>query len=236
MLEGSPRHTPSPPPVLPARVTALREPNSQKRSRAASSPSARETPPKPTAPKPAAKQMESEYDDPSILLPRKRKRPVLPLQPPVYTQTKLNFVKIEPKVPSPSLVKSPSPQAPESSSRSSERDPDRFSTLSDSSRTSPTASASAEPIHAPVTMSGLPCLIEAACRREAAIEEAEAARAKVEARKEASNGGEKVSRILAREKTRTSGRLGLVLPFGMPFPPVLEWKSEVSRHPHRKES
>jgi hypothetical protein len=75
-----------------------------------------------------------------------------------------------------------------------------------------------------MTSSGLPCLVEAATRREDAIVESLAARAKVQAVHE----GKVVSRLVAREKTRGSTRIGLVAPFGMPLPPVVEYKSEVS--------
>lgn len=217
-IESSPRLSSSPAPVLPARVTALRDPASQRKSR--TSTSSRESPRQAAPPKPAKEELVSEYDDPSILLPRKRKRPSNS-QPKLYTQTTLSFVKIESKsMPIDSEI-SLEPQNVTAPNAQSDGDPP-LSTLSRS------PSLSVEPFQPPSTVSGLPCLIEAAARREAAIEEAEAARAKVEARMIASQGGEKVSRIRAREKTRTSGRLGTVLPFGLPFPPVLEWKSEVS--------
>ena len=88
---------------------------------------------------------------------------------------------------------------------------------------------SREPFFPPLAPSGIPCLLEAATRREVALEETTAAHAKVEAAAKASNdNGHKASRFIAREKTRTSGRLDIVQPFGMPFPPVLEFKSEVS--------
>jgi hypothetical protein len=92
-----------------------------------------------------------------------------------------------------------------------------------------TSESPREAVIPPLTPSGLPCLIEAANRREAALEESLAAKARVEARSEGLKDGKKVSRFLAREKTRTSGRMGVVLPFGMPFPAELEQKYDVSQ-------
>jgi len=74
---------------------------------------------------------------------------------------------------------------------------------------------------APVTISGLPVLVEAASRRQSALAETDASREKVAA--------PRPGRLIAHEKTRSSSRLGLVAPFGMPLPPVVEYKSEVRR-------
>jgi hypothetical protein len=85
---------------------------------------------------------------------------------------------------------------------------------------STTHTRSRTPFFPPLTASGLPILVEAASRREESIAEATASRDKVAAGR--------VGRLIAREKTRASTRLGLVSPFGMPFPAPVEWKSEVS--------
>lgn len=77
------------------------------------------------------------------------------------------------------------------------------------------------PFFPPFTASGLPCLIEAASRRESALQEAEASKARAaEPRK---------GRLISREKTRMSTRLGVVSPFGLPIPGVVEYKYEVSK-------
>lgn len=77
------------------------------------------------------------------------------------------------------------------------------------------------PFFPPLTASGLPCLIEAASRRESALKEAEASKARAaEPRK---------GRLINREKTRMSKRLGVVSPFGLPIPGVVEYKYEVSK-------
>ncbi|KAL1412568.1 hypothetical protein Q8F55_000315 [Vanrija albida] len=82
---------------------------------------------------------------------------------------------------------------------------------------------------APQTASGLPCLIEAAQRREKAIEEAIAANAKVEAAAKAKSEGRVLpGRLIARKKTRESTRITLATPFGLPMPASLETKSEFS--------
>lgn len=70
----------------------------------------------------------------------------------------------------------------------------------------------------PQSASGLPYLLEAASRRETSIEETLSSQARV------AQG--RTNRFIAREKTRASSRLGLVHPFGMPFPANVEWKSE----------
>lgn len=70
----------------------------------------------------------------------------------------------------------------------------------------------------PQNASGLPYLVEAASRRETSIEETLTSQARV------AQG--RTNRFIAREKTRASSRLGLVHPFGMPFPANVEWKSE----------
>ncbi|ORY34604.1 hypothetical protein BCR39DRAFT_513576 [Naematelia encephala] len=71
------------------------------------------------------------------------------------------------------------------------------------------------PFFPPLTISGLPCLVEAASRRQDAQTE-----------RTLSAAGKRSGRPLVREKTRTSGRLGTIAPFGLPVPPVVEWKSE----------
>lgn len=82
------------------------------------------------------------------------------------------------------------------------------------------------PFFPPLTASGLPCLIEAASRRESALQEAKASKARAaEPRK---------GRLISWEKTRTSTRLGVVSPFGLPIPGVVEYKYEVSKGPLRE--
>ncbi|WVO15000.1 hypothetical protein L204_102643 [Cryptococcus depauperatus] len=82
---------------------------------------------------------------------------------------------------------------------------------------SPQSSPRPISIH-PVTLSGTPCLLEAASRRESALEEAEKCKALL------SKNGK--GRLMKYEKTRTSERLGAVNPFGMPLPGTIEYKSE----------
>lgn len=77
------------------------------------------------------------------------------------------------------------------------------------------------PFFPPLTGSRQAVLVEAASRRESASAETDASREKV-----ITPGSNRTS---SRDKTRTSSRLGLVAPFGMPLPPVVEFKSEV-RH------
>ncbi|OWZ78774.1 hypothetical protein C365_02413 [Cryptococcus neoformans Bt85] len=90
-----------------------------------------------------------------------------------------------------------------------------------SSHRPPQVSASpprSPPFFPPLTASGLPCLIEAASRRESALQEAKASKARAaEPRK---------GRLISWEKTRTSTRLGVVSPFGLPIPGVVEYKYE----------
>ncbi|KAK4689888.1 hypothetical protein P7C73_g248, partial [Tremellales sp. Uapishka_1] len=88
-----------------------------------------------------------------------------------------------------------------------------------------TPSPQPPPFYPPLTQSGLPCLIEAASRRQSAIEEADAARQKIELAKKS---GTPTSKFIPREKTRESTRLSKILPFGMGLPPIVEWKSEFS--------
>jgi hypothetical protein len=254
ITSSSPALSPSPPPaVLPARVSALRDPNSQKRSRPVAI-AAKETPTKSprrrSAPKP---EYGMEADDPAILLPRKRKRhpmelagphavhpphiaapPDLPLKSSAYQQVrepdtagqevKTEMDTADPLTPPPSSSPerslSPFHNASPSSSRSS----------SPSNTQNSRQYRYSQPrkiFYPPTTASGLPCLIEAAKKREEAIAEALAQQAKILARKEGLKEGKKVSRFIAREKTRTSGRLGLGLPFGLPFPAILEVRAEV---------
>ncbi|RSH81250.1 uncharacterized protein EHS24_008687 [Apiotrichum porosum] len=79
---------------------------------------------------------------------------------------------------------------------------------------------------APSTPSGVPCLIEAAQKRESAILEALAAKAKVDAAAPRAPGSRRPR--IAREKTRESSRLSSATPFGMPIPPPVENKTEFS--------
>lgn len=250
ITSSSPALSSSPPPaVLPARVSALREPNSQKRSRAVPTPT-KETPTKPSrkrlAPKP---EYGMEADDPAILLPRKRKRhpmemagsrPVTSVPSAVFhakdsqqtvsangpmLDTAAENLKTE--IETGDHLTPPPPPSSHSKSLSP------FHNASPSSSRSPSPSSDYQPRHRrifypPMTASGLPCLIEAANKRELAAEESLAAQARVQARKEGLKEGKKVSRFIAREKTRTSGRLGLGMPFGLPFPAILEQRSEVS--------
>lgn len=72
----------------------------------------------------------------------------------------------------------------------------------------------------------MPCLVEAAQKRESAILEALAAKAKVDAAAPRAPGSRRPR--IAREKTRESSRLSSATPFGMPIPPPVENKTEVS--------
>jgi len=80
------------------------------------------------------------------------------------------------------------------------------------------------PFYPPLTISGQPVLVEAASRRESAVVETDASRHKIAIASP--------SRYIAREKTRSSSSLGMVAPFGMPLPSVVEYKSEVCRRSH----
>lgn len=93
--------------------------------------------------------------------------------------------------------------------------------LAASSVATPSPSRSVTPFIPPDTLSGLPVLLEAASRREASEAETIESKARFAAGR--------IGRLLVREKTRASGRLGLVSPFGMGMPVAVEWKSEVSR-------
>ena len=261
VFSSSPGMSTSPPPVLPARVSALRDPVSQKRAKHATTKvEPAKTPlksPRKRAEKHKDEAGEMESDDPAILLPRKRKRlnrhsveppsedtkqdtPAKPAQSTSSSTLRLApiFTRMARWSTAPSAqheISTPVPQ-PQSTAEDKTVLNGRsvevivLSSDSESSDGDPPATSESprEAFIPPLTPSGLPCLIEAANRREAALEESLAAKARVEARKEELKDGKRVSRFLAREKTRTSGRMGVVLPFGMPFPAELEQKYDVS--------
>jgi len=184
-----------------------------------------------------------EADDPAILLPRKRKRHPMEMgHPPNPSNLDLSAAEIAPGSTAPrheSLedVKPDmdgadilTPPPPEASSPENSLSPFHNASPSSSRSSSPMDlhAYSRKIFYPPMTASGLPCLIDAANRRESEAEEALAAQARVQARQEGLKEGKKVSRFIAREKTRTSGRLGLGSPFGLPFPAILEQRADVS--------
>ncbi|WWD20411.1 hypothetical protein CI109_104887 [Kwoniella shandongensis] len=84
-----------------------------------------------------------------------------------------------------------------------------------------TAISQSRPLPPPpptITSTAVPCLIEAAARRETSQDETAISKQRAESPR---NG-----RLIAREKTRASRRLEVVHPFGLPVPSVVEYKSE----------
>ncbi|WVQ84445.1 hypothetical protein IAT38_006597 [Cryptococcus sp. DSM 104549] len=81
------------------------------------------------------------------------------------------------------------------------------------------ASSPSTPFYPPMTLSGLPCLVEAASRRETSLEDAALANVR-------SADRTRKGRSAPLEKTRASRRLEMTSPFGLPVPGVVECKSE----------
>lgn len=206
-ISSSPSLSPAPA-VLPARVAALRDQLSASRRKSGSNVIEKEHSP--------LLETKSPVVYTSRNSPRKRKR---------SASTSLHEAPHEPskasrRVPRRSSHTVPPPLFPS----------DQTEILDQSQPPSPPSpKRSRSPFFPPQTQSGLPCLVEAASRRESAIDEITSSRLRAAQQRAEAVVGKRNSRLIAREKTRGSERLGLVLPFGVAVPGVVEYKSEVGR-------
>ncbi|WOO82162.1 uncharacterized protein LOC62_04G005664 [Vanrija pseudolonga] len=221
-LSPPPRSTPDPPPA--PRVSALRDEgtsSSKRRQRPT-------TPVKAASPVPVKVKVEEPSEPPP--------KPVIRISALALKQTTLAFPKLEKKPPAAAAA---SPRKAVASPRKAGPPPAKISKIEpvepaaldhDETPPRPPSPRQTRPRFVPPqTASGLPCLIEAAQRREKAIEEAIAANAKVEAAAKAKIEGKVLpGRLIARKKTRESTRITQATPFGLPMPASLDTKSEFS--------
>lgn len=226
----------SPAPVLPARVVALRGPTSTGSNRRKSAGStldrssstgrrkrARDSDPLPSTDHLISvedREVDENGQELFELFPKKRSRhrklpPLLPKEPEAFTDADEVTILVEQVETDPTDILVPPSVSPEP-----------VATLTDIQVRSRTAPVHREPFIPPQTLSGQPCLLEAANRRLSAQVETDLSKLRVAQQK--SGEVPKKGRLVAREKTRVSRRLMEgVKGFGMGVPGVVEWKSEV---------
>lgn len=248
VLDDSSSLSSSPAPVLPARVSALREPTSSKRARPSpvrtSSPVRTYTPRKSRAVEDHPPEVGSEYDDPSILLPRKRRRTTLPAiaEPEANAQivgkivnTRVKRISLRvaslingdgdaaPTAEDAPSIRPLSPVPAESDPAlvlvpsSSPGQPDRasLSPLTSIDKTSPVKYTKRKPQTSPTKTKSKEPKARPTTRRTSLAAKSE-------------KGEKATARPPPKERTRSSDRLVSALPFGLPCPPVVEVKEDFS--------